>query len=90
MKSIVDSGLALPDPAPAADQIVNSTDRRAAGMQLLQFFLYDGKIRGVGPQGEVYKHETSLELSKKFIDGLRSVQIKGAITDGLPKVDRGR
>ena len=78
MKSLVDSGIELPDPAPAADEMVCSSDRRTTGMQLLQFFLYDGKIRGAGPQGEVYEHEISLELSKHFLAGLKSVNIKGA------------
>jgi hypothetical protein len=78
MKSIVDSGPALPAPAPAADRIVDSTDRRAVGMQLLQSFLYDGKIKGVSPQGEVYEHATSVELSRSFLAGLKSTNIKGA------------
>ena len=78
MKSIVDSGLALPAPAPAAGKIIDSTDRRGAGMQLLQFFLYDGKIRGLSPQGEVYEHATSVELSQNFLAGLKSTNIKGA------------
>jgi hypothetical protein len=78
MKSIVDGGVALPDPAPAADRIIDSTDRRAVGMQLLQFFLYDGKIRGVSPQGEIYEHATSVELSRSFLAGLKSIHIKGA------------
>ena len=78
MKSIVDSGLTLPDAAPAADEIVKSTDRRVAGMQLLQFFLYDGKIRGFSPHGQVYEHATSVELSRSFLAGLKSIHIKGA------------
>jgi radical SAM superfamily enzyme YgiQ (UPF0313 family) len=78
MKSIVDSGLALPAPAPAADEIVSSTDRRVAGMQLLRFFLCDGKIRGVNPQGELYEHATSVESCQRFLAGLKSIHIKGA------------
>ena len=78
MKSIVDSGFELPDPAPATDKIVNSTDRRIAGMQLLKSFLYDGKIRGISPQGQVYEHTISVELSKNFLAGLKSTNIKGA------------
>ena len=78
MKSIVDSGLELPDPAPAADEIVHSTERRIAGMKLLQSYLYDGKIRGASPQGEIYEHEISVELSKHFLAGLKSINIKGA------------
>ncbi|MGD9044317.1 MAG: radical SAM protein [Desulfobacterales bacterium] len=77
MKSIVDSGRALPDPAPPTDSIPNANDRNDAGRQLLQFFLYDGIIRGVSPDGEVFDHEISLKLSKKFLAGLKSIKIKG-------------
>jgi radical SAM superfamily enzyme YgiQ (UPF0313 family) len=77
IKSIVDSGIELPHPAPAADKIVNYTDRRIAGMQLLKFFLYDGKIRGINPRGQVYEHTISVELSKKFLAGLKSINVKG-------------
>jgi radical SAM superfamily enzyme YgiQ (UPF0313 family) len=77
MKSLVDSGLPLPDPAPASDCILNPNDRNDAGRKLLQFFLYDGVIRGVSPHGEVFDHEISLELSKKFLAGLKLIEIKG-------------
>ena len=78
MKSIVDGGLELPHPAPAAYEIVNSTDRRVTGRQLLQFFLYDGKIRGVSPEGVVFEHATAVELCKNFLAGLKTINIKGA------------
>jgi hypothetical protein len=77
MKSLIDSGQLLPEPAPAASNITNPNDRNNAGRQLLQFFLYDGIIRGVGPDGDVFEHETDLELSKKFLAGLKSIKIKG-------------
>jgi anaerobic magnesium-protoporphyrin IX monomethyl ester cyclase len=77
MKSIVDSGQPLPDPAPATACITNPSDRIDAGKQLLQFFLYDGLIRGVSPQGEVFEHEISPELSEKFLAGLKLIEIKG-------------
>jgi radical SAM superfamily enzyme YgiQ (UPF0313 family) len=77
MKSIVDSGRPLPAPAPAADCITNPGDRDNAGLQLLQFFLHDGIIRGVDPDGDVFAHEIDLELSKKFLAGLKSIKIKG-------------
>ena len=77
MKSIVDSGRPLPDPAPAADFITDPSDRDNAGRQLLQFFLDDGIIRGVGPDGDVFAHEIALGLSKKFLAGLKTIKIKG-------------
>jgi hypothetical protein len=77
MKYLIDQGLPLPDPAPATDHIENPDDREAAGRQLLKFFLYDGKIRGVSTNGEVYEHDTCLELSKQFLAGLKSIRIRG-------------
>ena len=77
MKSLIDSGLALPRPAQATSAITTSIDRREAGRQLLQFFLYDGIIRGVNPDGEVFEHEIDLELSKKFLAGIKSIRIRG-------------
>jgi anaerobic magnesium-protoporphyrin IX monomethyl ester cyclase len=77
MKSLIDSGRPLPDPAPATDYIANSDNRNNAGRQLLQFFLYDGIIRGVGPDGEVFEHEIDLDLCKKFLAGIKTVKIRG-------------
>ena len=77
MKSLIDSGLPLPRPAQAASAITTSIDRREVGRQLLQFFLYDGIIRGVNPDGEVFEHEIDLELCKKFLAGIKSIRIRG-------------
>jgi radical SAM superfamily enzyme YgiQ (UPF0313 family) len=77
MKSLIDSEQPLPDPAPAGDCIINPKDRPNAGRQLLQFFLYDGIIRGVDPDGDVYEHEIDLELCKKFLAGIKSIRIRG-------------
>ena len=82
MKSLVDSNLPLPEPAPVFNRITISKDRREAGRQLLQFFLDDGIIRGVSRNGELFAHEIDLELSKKFIAGLESIDLKGAIAGG--------
>ena len=77
MKSLVDSGLPLPLPAKAESTIPASMDRRQSGCRLLQFFLYDGIIRGLGPDGEVFEHEIDLELCKKFLAGIKSIRIRG-------------
>ena len=77
MKSLVDSGSPLPGPVPATGTITTSIGRREIGRRLLQFFLYDGIIRGVSPDGEVFEHEIDLELSKKFLEDLKPIKIKG-------------
>jgi anaerobic magnesium-protoporphyrin IX monomethyl ester cyclase len=53
------------------------TNRQEAGIKLLQFFLHDGRIRGVSPDGEVFEHEICLELSKNFLAKLKSIRIRG-------------
>jgi radical SAM superfamily enzyme YgiQ (UPF0313 family) len=77
MKSLIDSGLPLPRPGPATSTITTSIDRREVGRQLLQFFLYDGIIRGASPDGEVFEHEIDMDLCKKFIAGIKSIRIRG-------------
>jgi hypothetical protein len=80
MKSLVDSGLPLPHPVPATGTINTSIDRREIGRQLLQFFLYDGIIRGVSPDGVVFEHEIDLDLCKKFLAGIKTIRIRGCKT----------
>jgi anaerobic magnesium-protoporphyrin IX monomethyl ester cyclase len=77
MKSLVDSGLPLPQPTQAASFIPASMDRREAGRQLLRFFLYDGIIRGLRPDGEIFEHEIDLKLCKKFLAGIKSIRTRG-------------
>ena len=47
-------------------------DRREIGIQLLRWFFHDGRIRGVTPEGEVYEHKTSPNLTSMFIEGIKS------------------
>jgi hypothetical protein len=77
MKSLLDSGLELPEPARAAKEIIAMGNRTEIGLQLLQYFLYDGIIRGVSPQGEVFEHEIDLKLSQGFLAGLKAIRIRG-------------
>ena len=82
MKFLIDSGQRLPRPAPARLAVEIPADRHAVGKQLLQFFLHDGKIRGVNLLGEVYEHETSIELSREFLGRLKSTGVKGVVARG--------
>jgi radical SAM superfamily enzyme YgiQ (UPF0313 family) len=77
MKHLIDRGDQIPDASPAADRIENPRNRETAGKQLLQSFLNDGKIRGASLGGEVFEHEISVELSRKFLAGLQSINIRG-------------
>jgi len=77
IKSLIDNSLPLPDPAPAADYLNRPNNRQKIGEKLLQFFLHDARIRGVSPDGEVFEHKIDLELGKKFLTKLKSIQIRG-------------
>jgi hypothetical protein len=45
----------------------------------LQMFLTDGSIRGITPDGRIYEHEVSLELTHRFRKGIGAVKIKGVM-----------
>jgi hypothetical protein len=78
IKSLIDEGGSLPRPSsfPGVDRI-EVNERRDMGIALLQWFLKDGAIRGVTPDGEVFEHKASRELSLKFLEGLSKVRIRG-------------
>jgi radical SAM superfamily enzyme YgiQ (UPF0313 family) len=78
MKMLLDQGITIPDPAQInRNTRINYEDRTKAGKQLLGWFLYDGQIRGVRPNGEVFSHKTSTKLTKMFIQGLRQIRLRG-------------
>ena len=77
IKSLIDSRLPVPDPAQPTEFLAHLNDRREIGIKLLQFFLHDGQIRGVSPEGAVFEHETAEELSKELLAELKRIQIRG-------------
>jgi len=51
--------------------------RTVSGILLLAWFLFDGVIRGFDKQGSVYEHECDPVLTKRFINGIKAIEIKG-------------
>ena len=47
------------------------------GKNLLRMFLEDGKIRGITPEGDIFEHSISIELSRRFIRELQRVSVRG-------------
>ena len=47
------------------------------GKNLLRMFFDDGKIRGITPEGDIYEHNISIELSRRFIKKLQRVSVRG-------------
>lgn len=50
--------------------VENLHDRNEIGHRLVEAFLYDGAIRGIQQDGTIFYHGASVELTKKFIQGI--------------------
>jgi len=79
IKLLNDKGVNIPDASMNNGLFWNLEDRMETGLKLLQMFLNDGKIRGITPEGDVFEHRISSELSKKFIQRLRGIHVRGTI-----------
>lgn len=76
MKSLVDQGIPFgtrtaPGGGPEPET------RQAAGIRLLQMFLTDGQIRGITPDGHIYEHNISSDLTRRFREGLQTITLRG-------------
>jgi len=80
MKGIIDRGEKIPDPAPFIKGDVLPGNSGDMGRALLSWFLYDGKIRGVTREGAVYEHRISEKPARDFIDGIKTVRLRGCRT----------
>ncbi|MFO7706778.1 MAG: cobalamin-dependent protein [Desulfobacterales bacterium] len=80
MKQLRDRGLPIPMPACADRARLDPADRIETGRRLLARFLADGAIRGVTPEGEVYEHHISPQLTRRFLDGLAKIRLRGTIS----------
>ncbi len=54
-----------------------TNDRRTLSTQLLQWFLHDGLIRGVTPEGDVFTHAVDQKLTQDFIKEMLRIQVCG-------------
>ncbi len=46
-------------------------ERVTQGVRLLKMFFEDGNIRGINPDGEVFDHLVSRNLTAAFLEGLK-------------------
>ena len=51
--------------------------RAEVGKKLLNLFLNDGKIRGQTPEGEIFEHDISLQLARRFVSRLKGIRVRG-------------
>ncbi|MFA5904193.1 MAG: cobalamin-dependent protein [Desulfobacula sp.] len=78
MKHLIDVSGKIPDPEPFPDRtVLPVTDREKISKKLLQWFLYDGKIRGITDTGQVYTHIIDHQLVNQFIKELKAIKIRG-------------
>ncbi len=81
MKSLLDRGQKIPGPVPINGTVkIKYKDKTKAGKLLLQWFLHDGRIRGLRPNGEVFAHKISPGLADLFVKGLKQIRIRGVKT----------
>jgi hypothetical protein len=80
IKFLLDRGAAIPQARLySQQQSIDNSDRVRSGRQLLGWFLGDGKIRGIRPDGAVYEHSVSTRLTRMFLDGLKNIDIQGTL-----------
>ncbi len=77
MKQLLDRGLPIPEPAHADSAGLDPADRVETGRRLLARFLADGGIRGVTPDGKLYDHLISPQLTRRFLAGLHRITMRG-------------
>ncbi|MCK5542119.1 MAG: B12-binding domain-containing radical SAM protein [Desulfobacterales bacterium] len=78
MKALKNERLSFPDPEKCCQNYIDlNMDRKVAGILLLSWFLHDGVIRGVDRAGRIYGHVCDPMLTKRFIDGIKTLEIKG-------------
>jgi anaerobic magnesium-protoporphyrin IX monomethyl ester cyclase len=78
MKSLIDQEIDFESYTTGGpDKRLPWKSRQELGIRLLQMFLTDGRIRGITPDDRVYEHEVSLDLTRHFRHGLRTIRIKG-------------
>ena len=67
-----------PYPASIHRAAVQQTHTRIqVGRKLLKMFLKDGKIRGMTPDGQIFEHNISIPLTRRFIQKLKEIRIRG-------------
>ncbi|UCE52846.1 MAG: radical SAM protein, partial [Desulfobacterales bacterium] len=77
IKYLLDKREMIPEPMPPPATVENTDDRIETGKLLLQRFLYDGKIRGVTSNGDVFEHHIAMDLTENFLVRLKTIRIRG-------------
>ena len=79
MKHLKDTNDTIGKPEAFFDHQFQPSDRQTISKKLLQWFFYDGKIRGVNSDGQVYSHLIDIDLTQKFIKKIQKIEIAGSV-----------
>ncbi|MCF6249542.1 MAG: cobalamin-dependent protein [Desulfobacula sp.] len=78
IKSIMDIKGHVPSPESFQKETkLPINDRLASSTKLLQWFLQDGIIRGVTPEGKIYIHKSDLCLTRTFVKKIKEINVCG-------------
>ncbi len=81
IKSLADREIPIPTPLPFNQvENIDSDNKEITGLKLLQWFLHDGKIRGITPDNEIYEHRISEKLTGIFLEGMKKISVRGIIS----------
>ncbi len=85
IKFLIDKKISIPKAQPCNAAIIDfnkkKPDRLEIGQKLLSWFLHDGLIRGITPDGKIFYHYISTELTHCFIHSFYKLIFKGTKTD---------
>ncbi|SMC61382.1 Radical SAM superfamily enzyme YgiQ, UPF0313 family [Desulfocicer vacuolatum DSM 3385] len=80
MKFLRDQQMEIPLAHPLKkEEILDPFQRLESSLKLLQSFLNDGVIKGIMPDGRIFEHPMDMSLSRAFIAGLSSMEIRGTV-----------
>jgi anaerobic magnesium-protoporphyrin IX monomethyl ester cyclase len=76
MKLMINRGEKIPDPVDCTSvKILAVNDRMIIGRHLLSWFLFDGHIRGITTEGEVFTHNICTKLTRQFIEKIYNINL---------------
>ena len=75
IKKLIDAGEMIPEPSKQSSNV--SEKFSDPDKTLLSWFLNDGHIRGMAPDGKLFTHAVCHRLTRMFINGLMSHEIRG-------------
>jgi hypothetical protein len=76
MKDLANTHIPEPEAFPGRDTDL-PLDRQGLSRRLLQWFLFDGIIRGAGPDGRIFSHATDTNLTRQFVEQIKTIPIVG-------------